>query len=93
MDDLSDQMSDRLAELQGRYDRLNVLYRVGNVIHSTLEPQEALQLIINQAVALMRAASGSIVLINPTTGVLEIHAAEGLPPKALASVGTFSITA
>ena len=75
-------MSDRLAELQGRYDRLNVLYQVGNVIHSTLEPQKALQLILNQAVGLMRAASGSIVLINPTNGVLEIHAGEGLPAKA-----------
>jgi signal transduction histidine kinase len=82
MDDHPDQMSDRLAELQGRYDRLNVLYQVGNVIHSTLEPQKALQLILNQAVGLMRAASGSIVLINPTNGVLEIHAAEGLPAKA-----------
>jgi signal transduction histidine kinase len=82
MDDHPDKMSDRLAELQGRYDRLNVLYQVGNVIHSTLEPQEALQLILSQAVGLMRAASGSIVLINPTNGVLEIHAAEGLPAKA-----------
>jgi signal transduction histidine kinase len=82
MDDHPDQMSDRLAELQGRYDRLNVLYQVGNVIHSTLEPQEALQLILNQAVGLMRATSGSVVLINPTNSLLEIHAAEGLPAKA-----------
>ena len=75
-------MSNRLTVLQARYDRLNVLYQVGNVIHTTLEPQKALQLILNQAVGLMRAASGSIVLINPTNGLLEIHAAEGLPAKA-----------
>ena len=30
----------------------------------------------------MRAASGSIALINPTNGLLEIHAAEGLPANA-----------
>ena len=35
-------MSDRLADLQARYDRLNALYQVGSVIHTTQEPQEAL---------------------------------------------------
>ena len=75
-------MNDDYAELKARYDRLKVLYQVGNVIHSTLDPQEALQLIVNQAVGLMRAASGSVVLINPTNGFLEIHAAHGLPANA-----------
>ena len=75
-------MPDELSELKARYDRLNLLYQVGNVIHSTLEPQEALQLILNEAVRLMRASSGSTVLINPTNGVLEIHAAKGLPANA-----------
>jgi len=73
---------DELAELKVKYDRLNLLYQVGQVIHSTLEPQEALQLIISEAVRLMRASSGSTVLINPTTGLLEIHAAHGLPAQA-----------
>ena len=44
MDDSPHQMSDELADLKARYDRLNVLYQVGSVIHTTLEPQEALQL-------------------------------------------------
>jgi signal transduction histidine kinase len=82
MDDSPHQMSDELADLKARYDRLNVLYQVGSVIHTTLEPQEALQLILSQAVDLMRAASGSIVLINPTNSLLEIHAANGLPANA-----------
>ena len=76
------QMSDELAELRARFDRLNLLYQVGNVIHSTLDPQEALRLITDQAVRLMRASSGSAILINPTTGLLEIHAASGLPGSA-----------
>jgi GAF domain-containing protein len=75
-------MSEELAELKARYERLNLLYQVGNVIHATLDPQEALQLILNQAVRQMRAASGSVVLINPTNSLLEIHASEGLPPSA-----------
>ena len=75
-------MNRDLADLKAKYDRLNLLYQVGNVIHSTLEPQEALQLIVDQAVLLMRAASGSMVLINPTTGFLEIVASCGLFPEA-----------
>src|SRR3989442_2843399 len=75
-------MPDELSELKARYDRLNLLYQVGNVLHSTLDPQEALQLILEEAVRLMRASSGSTVLVNPTNGLLEIHAAKGLPANA-----------
>ena len=75
-------MSDELTELKARYERLNLLYQVGNVIHSTLDQQEALQLILDEAVRLMRASSGSTVLVNPTNGLLEIHASKGLPPEA-----------
>src|ERR1043166_3015032 len=75
-------MSDELADLKERYARLNLLYQVSNVIHSTLDPQEALQLILNQAIRLTHASSGSAVLINPTTGFLEIQAAQGVPANA-----------
>jgi signal transduction histidine kinase len=71
-----------LAELKARYERLHLLYQVSNVIHSTLEPQEALQLIVREAVRLVRASSGSVVLVNPTNGLLEILASEGLPANA-----------
>jgi signal transduction protein with GAF and PtsI domain len=73
---------DDYAELKARYERLNLLYQVGNVLHSTLDQSEALQLILNEAVRLMRASSGSTVLLNPTTGLLEIHAVHGLPATA-----------
>ena len=75
-------MSDPLAELQARFDRLNLLYQVGRIIHSTLEPHAALKLILDEAVQLMRASSGSVVLFNPTSGFLEIHASHGLPAGA-----------
>ena len=75
-------MSNELEELKRRFERLNLLYQVGNVIHSTLDPQEALQLILKEAVRLMRASSGSAVLVNPTDGFLEIHASHGLPANA-----------
>ena len=58
-----------LPKLTKRHERLQLLYQVSNVIHSTLDSQEALQLIVSEAVRLMNASSGSVVLINPTTGL------------------------
>jgi signal transduction histidine kinase len=75
-------MSEELAKLKSRYERLSLLYQVSNVIHSTLDSQEALQLIVSEAVRLTRAASGSVALINPTSGFLEIHASQNLPTSS-----------
>jgi signal transduction histidine kinase len=75
-------MNEELRELQARHDRLLLLHQAANVLHSTLEPQPALQLILKEAVRLMNASSGSLVLVNPTTNLLEIHASCGLPPEA-----------
>ncbi|MGB0579151.1 MAG: GAF domain-containing protein [Limisphaerales bacterium] len=68
---------------QPDYERLKLLYEVSKVIHSTLDPQEALQLILREAVKLLNASSGSVALLNPTTGCLEIEAGHGLPDDAL----------
>ncbi len=64
------------------HEQLRRLYQVSNVIHSTLDSQEALQLIVSEGVRLMDAASGSVVLINPTSGILEISASQNLPAAA-----------
>ncbi len=70
-------MSEDLAELKARHARLELLYQVSQRLHSTLEPQAALSLLIGEAVRLVRATSGSVVTINPTNGFLEIEAAHG----------------
>jgi signal transduction histidine kinase len=75
-------VSDELPKLKSRHERLQLLYQVSNVIHSTLDSQEALQLIVSEAVRLMNASSGSVVLINPTSGFLEISASQNLPGAA-----------
>ena len=69
-------------ELLRRLHRAETLARVGRVIHSTLEPREALRVIVGEAVAVAGGSSGSVCLLNPTTGLLEIEAANGLPPDA-----------
>ena len=75
-------MDNELNELKARHERLKALYQVGSIIHSTLEPQQALLLIVREAARLMNASSCSVVLVNPTTGFLEIQAAQGLPEQA-----------
>ena len=75
-------MNDEVSKLNTRHERLNLLYQVSNVIHSTLDSQEALQLIVSEAVRLMNASSGSVVLINPTSNFLEISASQNLPGAA-----------
>ncbi|MBT7733997.1 MAG: GAF domain-containing protein [Verrucomicrobia bacterium] len=59
--------------------QLQRLYQVSKVIHSTLDQQEALDLIVREAVGLVGATTGSVVLINPSDGFLEIQTAHGLP--------------
>ena len=81
--DTSAATSNDSQDWKARYERLHRLYQVGNVLQSTLEPQEALQLIVDEAVRLVGASSGSTVLVNPTTGFLEIHAGSGLPKGAM----------
>ena len=73
-------MSEDVSSLQADYDRLKLLYQVSTVINSTLDPQQAVQLILREAVRVMRASSGSIALINPNNGMLEMHASVGLSP-------------
>ncbi|MFM2081891.1 MAG: hypothetical protein RL380_582 [Verrucomicrobiota bacterium] len=75
-------MKPTVAELQAQLERLQLLQQVGEVLHSTLEPQSALQLIVREAVRVMRASSGSVVLLNPNTGFLEIQASINLPDNA-----------
>ena len=75
-------MSEEIQKSKLTPERLSLLYQVSNVIHSTLDSQEALHLIVSEAVRVMRASSGSLVLINPTSNILEIHAAHNLSSAA-----------
>lgn len=68
-----------MSQREFQPEQLARLYSVARAIHATLEPAEALQLIVQAAVQLAGAGSGSLALVNPTTGLLEIEAAEGLP--------------
>ena len=59
-----------------------VLARVSKVINSSLKPERVLDLVLREAVALMNATSGSVVLVDPHTQLLEIEVAIGLNKEA-----------
>jgi signal transduction histidine kinase len=58
---------------------LPALYRISSLIGRTEDPRVALQSILADLVALFHAASGSIALLNPDTGRLEMELQLGLP--------------
>jgi len=68
----------------GRLAQVERLYALTRHLHGTLEPRAALHQLVQEAVAMLGASSGSLALRNPTTGLLEIEASEGLPAEGAA---------
>ncbi len=58
---------------------LEARYRISSLIGRTEEPKEALRHILGELIGVFRASSGSIALLNPDSGKLEIEVQEGLP--------------
>jgi signal transduction histidine kinase len=77
-------MAESRSSLRRQLEKLRLLARVSSVINTTLEPKQVLNLVLRQAVSIMRASSGSLILINPHTQLLEIEVAIGLSKKAQA---------
>jgi signal transduction histidine kinase len=66
-------------EHEGGMRALLARYRISSLVAKTEEPGEALQGILTVLIEVFRASSGSIALINPDTGKLEIEVQHGLP--------------
>ncbi len=61
---------------------LAAVYRIASLIGRTEEPEAALRTILSELALLFHATSGSVGLLNPDTGRLEIEIHHGLPPAA-----------
>jgi len=59
---------------------LPALYRIASLGGGAADPPAALRAILEELVALFEATSGSIALLNPDTGRLQIEVHHGLPP-------------
>jgi signal transduction histidine kinase len=75
-------MARNTTSQQRRLRQFEVLVRVSSVINSSLDPKEVLNRVLDEAVRVMQAHSGSIVLIDPHTQMLEIEVAIGLSEEA-----------
>ena len=71
----------RATQPPGAFDprTLPALYRISSLVGRTEDPQLALRSILSEVIATLHAASGSISLLNPDTGMLEIEIQQGLP--------------
>ncbi len=69
------------SNLPGKFDprTLPLLYRISSLVGRTEDPRLALRTILAEIVAALHANSGSIALLNPDTGKLEIEVQQGLP--------------
>jgi len=65
-----------------KYRALEARYRISSLIARTEEPKAAMHGILAELVSLFRASSGSIALLNPDSGKLEIEVQQGLPLAA-----------
>ncbi len=61
---------------------LPVLYRISSLVGKTEDPQIALQHILQEIVTTFHASSGSIALLSPDSGRLEVEVQYGLPLAA-----------
>ncbi|MEX2381755.1 MAG: GAF domain-containing protein, partial [Opitutales bacterium] len=61
---------------------IDSLYRISSLLGNTDDPREAFELILGEIVRVLSATSGSISLINPDTGQLELETTMGLPPES-----------
>lgn len=77
--------------LERKIANLSFLYELSHLITSTLEPEQILHLIIQAAVKLTRATSGSLLLIDWETQTLNIKVSQGYscqePEKVKLRVG------
>jgi phosphoserine phosphatase RsbU/P len=65
------------AEVLNKYKEINLFYQLSEKITASLELEVVGELIIEEARKLIRTTSGSVMLLNPDTGKLEIASSFG----------------
>ena len=68
-----------MKKFEEGFAAIDSLYRISSLVSKTDDPQEALELIMDEVVEVLGATSASIALINPDNNSLEIEVYRGLP--------------
>lgn len=74
-------MSKAYNTLLKKHRQLQAMYKISRIASSTLEPPKLLRKLLKVAVDVTKASSGTIVLIDPNSGLLEIEVAIGIPRR------------
>ena len=64
-----------------------LLHEMSQVLTSTMEPREILAALLKTAVKIMKATSGSILLIEPRTHILRLEVAQNISQRKIRSLG------
>ncbi len=70
-------------QVQKKLKELSALFDLGTTIVSTLNRREVLEKVLENAIHLLHAKDGSLMLLNPEKKVLEIEVAHGLPEEVI----------
>ncbi len=76
-------------ETLDKYKEINLLYNISGQLAACLDLKQVANLVIDEATRLIKATSGSLMLVNPETGKFELIAALGqeYDPKAPIELG------
>ena len=70
-----------IAELETQNERLRTLYEMGKLINSTLETDEILNYLTDEAMRVTRAAHGQVLVVRKEKGCFERRALRGFSPE------------
>jgi sigma-B regulation protein RsbU (phosphoserine phosphatase) len=75
-------------ELAGRYEEIELLYAISEILGRTVRLEEAAQIIIREVSAVVGARRASIMVFDETSNSLRTVAARGFTPEGLIPVAT-----
>jgi sigma-B regulation protein RsbU (phosphoserine phosphatase) len=73
-------------ELAGRYEEIELLYAISEILGRTVRLEEAAQIIVREVSAVVGARRASIMVFDEPTGTLRTVAARGFTPEGLVPV-------
>jgi sigma-B regulation protein RsbU (phosphoserine phosphatase) len=73
-------------ELAGRYEEIDLLYAISEILGRTVRLEEAAQIIVREVSAVVGARRASIMVHDDATGSLRTVAARGFEPEGLVPV-------
>ena len=75
-------MTDQGDTIPRRLERLEVLYKISNLLNTTLDPTQVLEEVLREVVRVTSASSASIAMVDHSREILNIETAINIAPEA-----------